>query len=99
MRSYQGPRNSNCKTSTHQQKLADEDHVKKETSDDIPTPLLGELGPPPGPDLDLSGKEVWGGSIGTLITICPCCTFRVKHLTHFWHNALSSYDTIPVYKN
>ena len=59
MRSYHGPRsNNNCKTSTsqQQQKLADEDHVKKETSDDIPNPILGELGPPPGPDLDLSGK-------------------------------------------
>lgn len=57
MRSYHGPRsNNNCKTSTQQQQLADEDKVKKETSDDIPNPILGELGPPPGPDLDLSGK-------------------------------------------
>ena len=90
MRSYNGPRNNNnCKTSTSQQqqrqKLADEDHVKKETSDDIPNPILGELGPPPGPDLDLSGKVVLGRSsiIGILITVCPVALFRVKHLSHF----------------
>eukprot|EP00579_Thalassiosira_antarctica_P010750 CAMPEP_0201917668 /NCGR_PEP_ID=MMETSP0903-20130614/6994_1 /ASSEMBLY_ACC=CAM_ASM_000552 /TAXON_ID=420261 /ORGANISM="Thalassiosira antarctica, Strain CCMP982" /LENGTH=424 /DNA_ID=CAMNT_0048453767 /DNA_START=170 /DNA_END=1444 /DNA_ORIENTATION=+ len=49
MRSYQGPR-QNCQA----QKTEKEMEEHKETEEDVPHPILGELGPPPGPDIDLS---------------------------------------------
>ena len=54
MRSYLGPRqNNNCQ---HKEKTDKEMKSNQETEDDIPAPILGELGPPPGPDIDLSGN-------------------------------------------
>ena len=31
-------------------------HDDEKTEDEVPSPILGELGPPPGPDIDLSGR-------------------------------------------
>ncbi|KAL7541152.1 hypothetical protein ACHAXR_010674 [Thalassiosira sp. AJA248-18] len=49
MRSYKGP-SQNCKT----QRTDKEMKENQETERDVPRPILGELGPPPGPDIDLS---------------------------------------------
>lgn len=54
MRSYTGPKLS-CQRA---QRTADEMEDNKETLDDVPKPILGELGPPPGPDIDLSVQHL-----------------------------------------
>lgn len=51
MRSYNGPRQK-CQA---QDKTDAEMYKHREEEEDVPQPILGELGPPPGPDIDLSG--------------------------------------------
>eukprot|EP00584_Thalassiosira_punctigera_P001195 CAMPEP_0172544406 /NCGR_PEP_ID=MMETSP1067-20121228/14573_1 /TAXON_ID=265564 ORGANISM="Thalassiosira punctigera, Strain Tpunct2005C2" /NCGR_SAMPLE_ID=MMETSP1067 /ASSEMBLY_ACC=CAM_ASM_000444 /LENGTH=405 /DNA_ID=CAMNT_0013330965 /DNA_START=31 /DNA_END=1248 /DNA_ORIENTATION=- len=55
MRSYQGPRR-NCEAA--QQRSDKEMKNHRETEEDVPLSILGELGPPPGPDIDLSVQYI-----------------------------------------
>mmetsp|Transcript_7 Transcript_7/g.16 ORF Transcript_7/g.16 Transcript_7/m.16 type:complete len:428 (+) Transcript_7:145-1428(+) len=59
MRSYRGPK-QNCHQAhaARVQETNREMHIDKETEDDVPQPILGELGPPPGPDIDLSVQYI-----------------------------------------
>ena len=69
MRSYKRPKHHVCQrhngkfdkqtSTTDKDSKTDHDMMhNKETSDDIPTGRLGELGPPVGPDLDLSVQHL-----------------------------------------
>mmetsp|Transcript_40735 Transcript_40735/g.85580 ORF Transcript_40735/g.85580 Transcript_40735/m.85580 type:complete len:412 (+) Transcript_40735:131-1366(+) len=56
MRSYKGPRQNNC--SMKPGKTDKEMMHTQETESDVPRSILGELGPPPGPDIDLSVQYI-----------------------------------------
>lgn len=53
MRSYTGPKQT-CSAQQPEEKSDKQMRKNKETEGDIPTSILGQLGPPPGPDIDLS---------------------------------------------
>ena len=65
MRSYEGPQQNNNVCQSTNKKSDEEMAHDRETSDDIPTPILGKLGPPPGPDFDLSVQHLLNCGGGT----------------------------------
>lgn len=78
MRSYNGPR-QNCKSKKKvKQKTDKEMHNHQETAKDVPQPILGELGPPPGPDIDLSGMWCAVDCLCTLFAVLnvPSCQYN-----------------------
>lgn len=86
MRSYRGPR-QNCQSSPSQHGKTDmEMEGSKETEEDVPSPVLGELGPPPGPDIDLS--------VQYLLNCGPKPLEPHKHLTCHGGSSLRAYGHI-----
>ncbi|KAL7551622.1 hypothetical protein ACHAWF_016582 [Thalassiosira exigua] len=87
MRSYVGPRQPCLPPGESEDGPTDDDMMhNKETARDVPRPILGELGPPPGPDIDLS--------VQYLLNCGPKSEEPHEHLSCHGGNSLRAYRHI-----